>query len=234
MRVWTKSACVVLAWSALPIMVAAGMSRSHPAQAETRIASSSNSSSSSSSSGNSGSSSSSGIVLAGTVSVAAVPVRAVSPAARYVVQPGDTLSGIAARLAVRGGWAGLYAANRPVIGPDPDVIGPGTVLVLPGGKPVTRYVVAPGDTLSAIAAALAVRGGWPALYAANRRVIGADPDVIRAGTVLAIPGRSARPPAGRAPGPRVSPRPAVAGGAGVAAGTGRGRCGSRRRVCRRG
>ncbi len=213
MRVWTKSACVVLAWSALPIMVAAGMSRSHPAQAETRIASNSNSSSS----GNSGSSSSSGIVLAGTVSVAAVPVRAVSPAARYVVQPGDTLSGIAARLAVRGGWAGLYAANRPVIGPDPDVIGPGTVLVLPGGKPVTRYVVGPGDTLSAIAAALAVRGGWPALYAANRRVIGADPDVIRAGTVLAIPGRSARPPAGRAPGPRVSPRPpspAVPGGGG--------------------
>jgi LysM repeat protein len=196
-RVWTKSACVVLAWSALPIMVAAGMSRSHPAQAETRIASNSNSSSSSGT----------GIILAGTVSMAAVPVRAVSPAARYVVQPGDTLSGIAARLAVRGGWAGLYAANRPVIGPDPDVIGPGTVLVLPGGKPVTRYVVGPGDTLSAIAAALAVRGGWPALYAANRRVIGADPDVIRAGTVLAIPGPAVRPPAGHSPGPRVSPRP---------------------------
>ena len=141
------------------------------------------------------------------MSVAAVSVRAVSPAARYVVQPGDTLSGIAARLAVRGGWAALYAANRPLIGPDPDVIRPGTVLVLPGGRPLTRYVVAPGDTLSAIAAALAVRGGWPALYAANRRVIGADPDVIRAGTVLAIPGPAARPPAGRAPGPRVSPRP---------------------------
>ena len=129
--------------------------------------------------------------------MAAVPVRAVSPAARYVVQPGDTLSGIAARLAVRGGWAALYAANRPVIGPDPDVIRPGTVLVLPGGKPVTRYVVVPGDTLSAIAAALAVRGGWPVLYAANRRVIGADPDVIRAGTVLAIPGPRG-PAAGRA------------------------------------
>ena len=118
MRVWTKSACVVLAWSVLLIvMVAAGMSRSHPAQAETRIASSTT-----------------GITLADTVSVAAVSVRAVSPAARYVVQPGDTLSGIAARLAVRGGWAALYAANRPLIGPDPDVIRPGTVLVLPGGR----------------------------------------------------------------------------------------------------
>ena len=152
MRVWTKSACVVLAWSALLIvMVAVGMSRSHPAQAETRIASSSSSSSSSSS--NSGT----GIILADTVSVAAVSVRAVSPAARYVVQPGDTLSGIAARLAVRRGWAALYAANRPLIGPDPDVIRPGTVLVLPGGRALTRYVVVAGDTLSAIAAALAVR-----------------------------------------------------------------------------
>ena len=146
MRVWTKSACVVLACSALLIvMVAVGMSRSHPAQAETRIASSSSSSSSSS-----------GIILADAVSVAAVTVRAVSPAARYVVQPGDTLSGIAARLAVRGGWAALYAANRPLIGPDPDVIRPGTVLVLPGGRALTRYVVVPGDTLSGIAAALAV------------------------------------------------------------------------------
>ena len=198
MRVWTKSACVVLAWSALLIiMVAASMSRSHPAQAETRIASSS-------------SSSSTGIILADTVSVAAVSVRAVSPAARYVVQPGDTLSGIAARLAVRGGWAALYAANRPLIGPDPDVIRPGTVLVLPGVRPLTRYVVVPGDTLSAIAAALAVRGGWPALYAANRRVIGADPDVIRPGTVLAIPASggaaAVRPRPGRARAPR-SPRP---------------------------
>ena len=163
--------------------------------------------------------------------MAAAPVRAVSPAGRYVVQPGDTLSGIAARLAVRGGWAALYAANRPLIGPDPDVIRPGTVLVLPGGRPVARYVVGPGDTLSAIAAALAVGGGWPVLYAANRRVIGADPDVIRAGTVLAIPGRSARPPAGRARAPacRRGRRRRR-----VAAGTGRGRCGSRRRACRRG
>ena len=91
------------------------------------------------------------------------------------------------------------------------------MLVLPGGKPVTRYVVGSGDTLSAIAAALAVRGGWPVLYAANRRVIGADPDVIRPGTVLAIPPPAARPPAGHGPGPRVSPRPpspAVPGGGG--------------------
>ena len=84
-------------------------------------------------------------------------------------------AGIAARFAVRG-LAGLYAANRPVIGPDPNVIHAGTVLVLPGRAPPARYTVAAGDTLAGIAAALAVRGGWPAVYAANRRVIGSDPN----------------------------------------------------------
>src|SRR5204863_601657 len=127
------------------------------------------------------------VTLASTLSVAAAPKTVARPVSRYVVRPGDTLSGIAARLAVRGGWPALYAANRPRIGPDPDVIRPGTVLVLPGGKALARYTVAAGDTLAAIAAALAVRGGWPALYAANRRAIGPDPGLIRPGTVLAVP-----------------------------------------------
>src|SRR5690348_10113551 len=141
------------------------------------------------------------ITRASKASVAAVLVMAPRPVKGYVVQPGDTLSGIAARLTVRGGWPALYAANRPRIGPDPDVIRPGTVLVLPGRKAPARYTVADGDTLSAIAAALAVRGGWPALYAANRRVIGPDPGLIRPGTVLAIP-RPAAPSAGSRPGHR--------------------------------
>ena len=131
---------------------------------------------------------------------------AVGPAAAYVVQPGDTLSGIAAALAVRGGWPALYAANRRVIGPDPDVIEPGVVLVLPGRRAVARYTVAAGDTLSGIAAALAVPGGWPALYAANRRVIGPDPALIRPGTVLGIPHPPARA-AGPGPGRQVPPGP---------------------------
>ena len=94
---WTKSACVVLAWSILLIMaVAAGMmGPARPAQANTRIASSTE------------------VTLTSTLSVAAALGTAARPAARYVVQPGDTLSGIAARLAVRGGWQAVYAANRP-------------------------------------------------------------------------------------------------------------------------
>jgi LysM repeat protein len=199
-RVWTKkSACGMLAWSAvLTIMVTAGMCRSHPAQANVRIASSTTE-----------------ISLADRVSVAAVSVTAVSPAARYVVQPGDTLSGIAARLAVRGGWQALYAANRHAIGTNPNVIRPGTGLVLPGGQALTRYVVTSGNTLTRIAAALAVRGGWQALYAANRHAIGADPDVIRPGTVLVIPHPMTEPPSGGNPGQRTNPEPPSA-----AAGTG--------------
>ena len=123
------------------------------------------------------------------------------------MQPGDTLSGIAARFAVRGGWPALYAANRPLIGPDPDVIHPGTVLVLPGQAAPVRYTVVAGDTLSGIAAALAVRGGWPALYAANRRVIGPDPDVIRPGTVLTVPRPTAPSPPASSPGRRLYPAP---------------------------
>ena len=123
------------------------------------------------------------------------------------MQPGDTLSGIAARFAVRGGWPALYAANRPLIGPDPDVLHPGTVLVLPGQTAPVRYRVVAGDTLAGIAAALAVRGGWPALYAANRRVIGPDPDVIRPGTVLTVPRPAAPSRPALNPGRRLYPVP---------------------------
>jgi hypothetical protein len=41
----------------------------------------------------------------------------------YTVRPGDTLSGIAARHGTT--WQRLYAANKSVIGGDPDVIAPG-------------------------------------------------------------------------------------------------------------
>jgi LysM repeat protein len=191
---WTKSACVVLAWGSILVIVvvAAGMSQpGRPAQANIRMASSTTE-------------------ITGVSTVAAVFVLAARPAAGYVVQPGDTLSGIAARLAVRGGWPALYAANRPRIGPDPDVIHAGTVLVLPGRMALARYTVAAGDTLAAIAAELAVRGGWPALYAANRRVIGPDPGLIRPGTVLAIPHPAAPRAPVSSPGHRVPPPPPAA------------------------
>ena len=196
MHACLKSACAVLAWSILVVLVAAGMKGSvSPAQANIRTASSTTQ-----------------VTLASTLSVAAAPKRVARPISRYAVRPGDTLSGIAARFAVRGGWPALYAANRPLIGSDPDVIRPGTVLVLPGRMAPVRYTVAAGDTLAGIAARFAVRGGWPALYAANRRVIGPDPNTIRPGTVLTVRRPAApAPPATRPGRPHPVPPPPSAG-----------------------
>ena len=119
----------------------------------------------------------------------------------WTVGPGDTLSAIATALAVPGGWQRLYSANRHAIGPDPNVIRPGTVLAVPGAAAQARYTVTPGDTLSAIATALAVPGGWQRLYSANRHAIGPDPNVIRPGTVL----RLAPAAAARGQGPQATP-----------------------------
>ena len=180
MRTWIKSACVVLAWSILPAaLVAAGVTGSvHSAQANTRTTSSTE------------------VTLTSALSLAAPSLTAPSPAAKYVVQPGDTLSGIAARLGVHGGWPSLYAANRHAIGHDPNGLRPGTVLVLPGHRALAQYTVGAGDTLWGIAASLRLRGGWRALYAANLPAIGPDPSAIRPGTVLAVPGpASLRAPA---------------------------------------
>jgi LysM repeat protein len=207
LRKWTKSACVVLACGFLLtlVVIAVGMTSGPQAQASTRIARSTTQVT---------------MTSTPTVTVApAAPAKTAAPATKYVVQPGDTLSGIAVALAVRGGWPALYAANRRVIGPDPDVIHPGAVLMLPGlmlaGQPASvRYTVAAGDTLAGIAAALDVPGGWPALYAANRQVIGPDPDVIHPGAVLTIAPPSARAtarssaPASRSSSPVRHSRPA--------------------------
>jgi murein DD-endopeptidase MepM/ murein hydrolase activator NlpD len=51
----------------------------------------------------------------------------------YTVVRGDTLSGIAEERQVKGGWQGLYAANRETLGPDPDLILPGQRLSLRAG-----------------------------------------------------------------------------------------------------
>ena len=197
MRVRTWSACVALAWGILLLITAAGPIGSlRPAQANTRIAGSTSSTSST-------------ITTTTTQATLTTSVTGAPDPARgsYVVQSGDTLSGIAAVLGLRGGWPALYAANRRAVGPDPGLIRPGAVLALPGHAAPARYTVAAGDTLSGIAAALATPGGWRALYAANRPVIGPNPNVIRAGTVLAIPhpGLPATSPPNQ--GPSASPAP---------------------------
>ncbi|MCX4777435.1 LysM peptidoglycan-binding domain-containing protein [Streptomyces sp. NBC_01264] len=82
------------------------------------------------------------------------------------------------------------------------------------------HVVRGGDTLAGIARRHRVRGGWEALYAANRGVIGARPGVLRIGTLLRLPpvgeevAAPVAPPVSPAPAagvspPPVSPAPAV-------------------------
>ncbi|MCZ7373937.1 LysM peptidoglycan-binding domain-containing protein [Micromonospora sp. WMMC250] len=48
------------------------------------------------------------------------------------------------------------------------------------------YLVQPGDTLSEIADAHRVSGGWQALYEHNRKLIGADPGLIFPGQKLSL------------------------------------------------
>jgi LysM repeat protein len=59
------------------------------------------------------------------------PAPAKQGAHTYVVRSGDWLSKIAERYHVKGGWQALYAANRGVIGSNPNLIFPGQRLVLP-------------------------------------------------------------------------------------------------------
>ena len=71
-------------------------------------------------------------------------------AGTYVVRPGDTLSAIAGRLGVSVG--SLTNANGIT---DPDRVFAGQTLEVPGGAPAATgrtHVVAPGETLTAIAA----------------------------------------------------------------------------------
>ncbi|MFE7750109.1 transglycosylase family protein [Streptomyces sp. NPDC057428] len=70
---------------------------------------------------------------------------------------------------------------------------------LPGKR--HSYTVAHGDSLSGIASAERVRGGWQRLYAANRAVVGSDPDLILPGQRLSLDVAGT---------PKAAPRPAAA------------------------
>nr|WP_262928230.1 MULTISPECIES: LysM peptidoglycan-binding domain-containing protein [unclassified Streptomyces] len=48
------------------------------------------------------------------------------------------------------------------------------------------HTVRSGDTLGSIARRFRIKGGWQALYRANRDLIGPDPDLIDVGTMLRI------------------------------------------------
>ncbi len=205
MRKWTKSACVIVALGIMALLAVAGSrGPGQPAQAKISIASSTSSTSAKTAPA---------ARPGATLMTATASLLTAAPARTWTVRPGDTLSSIAAALGVRGGWQALYTANRAVVGADPNVIRPGITLTVPGKATPLRYAVEPGDTLSGIASALAVHGGWQALYATNRQVIGVNPNVIRTGTVLVAPGGADGQPGRTTPQasvPQKAPAPAKA------------------------
>ncbi|MFF1685673.1 MULTISPECIES: transglycosylase family protein [unclassified Streptomyces] len=72
------------------------------------------------------------------------------------------------------------------------------------------YTVVGGDTLSGIADAREVPGGWRKLYEANRRTIGSDPDLILPGQRLALhPSAKPRDPAAPQKRERQAEKPAA-------------------------
>lgn len=96
----------------------------------------------------------------------------------YTVQPGDTLSAIAAKLGVdQSQISGFHSGN-------PDLIYPGEVLNVSGGSPqpsAEYYTVQPGDNLSAIAAQYGT--SWQHLSDLNGL---SNPDLIYPGQTLRV------------------------------------------------
>lgn len=72
------------------------------------------------------------LALALALLAGGTPAGAAPAPAQYVVQPGDTLYGIALNYGFRS-WTPLYEANRDRIS-DPDSLVIGTVLTIPGGE----------------------------------------------------------------------------------------------------
>lgn len=68
------------------------------------------------------------------------------------------------------------------------------------------YTVVHGDTLSGIAESEQVKGGWRGLYAANRKAVGADPDLILPGQRLALRGKAATTTAPKTDRPAATPK----------------------------
>jgi spore coat assembly protein SafA len=104
---------------------------------------------------------------------------------RYIVQPGDTLFFIARRFGTT--IDAILKANPQIT--DPDRIFVGQVITVPTTVPpapppgATRYVVQPGDTLSAISRRFGIT--LQALIAANPQI--ANPDLIFPGQLIFIP-----------------------------------------------
>ena len=123
------------------------------------------------------------------------PGGAITVPSTYVAQPGDSLSSIALRAYGVADWGAIYNANRATIGPNPSLIFAGQRLAIPArpnpsgpGPSPSTYTVQPGDNLTTIAFRIyGDANRWQNIYAANRALIGPNPNLIFSGTQLSIP-----------------------------------------------
>ncbi|GAB2948875.1 hypothetical protein GCM10023080_004470 [Streptomyces pseudoechinosporeus] len=58
----------------------------------------------------------------------------------HVVKPGETLSSIARRYRIQGGWQALYQLNKQIVGKDPNRLTTGMMLSLPRGTASGRAI----------------------------------------------------------------------------------------------
>ncbi|MEU6236802.1 LysM peptidoglycan-binding domain-containing M23 family metallopeptidase, partial [Kitasatospora sp. NPDC047058] len=84
----------------------------------------------------------------------------------------------------------------------PAAAAPAAEAAKPAAAPAEEsYKVVSGDSLSKIAEAKKVDGGWKALYDHNRSVVGGNPNLIFPGQKLALGAKAAAAPAAEAPKP---------------------------------
>jgi hypothetical protein len=136
--------------------------------------------------------------LGGSLVAGSAGVASADPVGRALPQPGWAAVAVAAVGSLRGslpgpGWTPVQPAAPPTT-PPADI---GLVSALPApGRTVDEHVaVRRGETLWAIAARhlgpgttpAEVARAWPRWYAANRQVIGPDPDLVRPGQLLRPP-----------------------------------------------
>lgn len=128
-----------------------------------------------------------GIATAVTGAAFALPLVTTISAQAHTAAP-------AAKTQQSSGWTGSASHDAVVVAEKP--------AAAEAAKPAAAeesYKVVSGDTLSKIAAAKNVEGGWQALYDHNRSVVGANPNLIHPGQQLGLGTKAA--PAAEAPKP---------------------------------
>ncbi len=155
------------------------------------------------------------VAVSSTQAQSAVSAAATTSYVPYRVQPGDSLSKIAAKYCTT--WQEVYELNAGIIGTDPDVLEPGTLIYVPDRCSSTTppasgvydrgpslhangtvygnvYTVAYGDTLYSVGQRFGV--DWRVIAEANQ--LGPNPK-IAAGQQLIIPGLGQAPPSALPP-----------------------------------